>query len=131
MSKTEARWLFEKLFAALTTFAEAEGLRFICYCRHRSAVAQAALRVQGKSWVRRSQHQDWLAKDIVLIDQSNDCTWAHEIGDGYERLGRFWERLHPCARWGGRWGRDIKKPGKDPYHFELSRDILQERGVRA
>jgi hypothetical protein len=105
--------------------ARVNGTPFIVTCFYRSAQEQATMLAQGKSKVSRSQHQDWLAVDIVLVDHAGNALWDHARGDAYEQLGLFWESLSPSLRWGGTFGRTDEQVGWDPYHFELSKEVLR------
>ena len=120
MTKTDARVLFVQAFGMLTLHAAQHKTRFIVTCFGRTAVEQQSLVDRRLSRVAHSQHQDWLAIDIAILDDRNRAVWAHEFGDSYDDLGAFWAELHPLCRWGGTFGRTERKPGWDPYHFEIS-----------
>ena len=124
MTKVEARSLFIHKLGWLIRIAEDLGILFLITCFHRSDKEQAQLYKEGKSKVVHSQHQDWLAVDIVLINRCGELVWEHKAGDDYERLGDAWKKGHRCARWGGDFGRTDERLGWDPYHFELAKEIL-------
>jgi uncharacterized protein YcbK (DUF882 family) len=113
------------MFQRLSAFAAQEDLPFIVTCFYRTASEQAQMLAAGRSKVKRSQHQDWLAIDIVLVDSKWQAIWEHHRGDGYEKLGLYWESLSPHLRWGGNFGRTENQVGWDPYHFELAREALK------
>jgi hypothetical protein len=114
MTKTEQRVLFLHNLGHLLTFAESEGINVICTDFDRTDEEQRIFVASGKSQKQRSRHQDWLAIDLVVIDEDGDPVWVHHAGDSYERLGAFWEKQHRLCRWGGRW-----KTLVDAVHFEM------------
>ena len=63
----------------------------------------------GKSKVKRSRHQDKLAKDYFLF---KDGQWIQDK-QTLQHIFDFWERLNPQNRAGGNWSSFY-----DPYHFE-------------
>lgn len=64
-----------------------------------SALASAISNNVG-SGIRRSLHRHCLAVDLKLFQ---DGTYLTSTSD-YVRLGEWWEKQHPLARWGGRFG---------------------------
>lgn len=128
MTKTEARWAFLQAFSRLVQYAEAHHLPFIVTCFNRSPDEQRRLVAAGKSKVKHSQHQEWLAMDLALVNPDGELTWEHTFGDGYEALGLYWMQLSIHARWGGTFGRTPDEIGWDPYHFEFRRDVDKENG---
>lgn len=131
MTKTKARALFMDCLGALLEHAQHEEIVLVCTYFHRTAEEQAKLLAAGKSQVKYSQHQDWLAIDLVIVD-GEALRWKHTAGDEYETLGQIWERQHELCRWGGRFGRvEGVVPGRgprtlgwDPYHFEIGRGYV-------
>lgn len=121
MSKLEARLLFLVCLGRLLLFSSGLNIRAMLYEFYRSPAEQKKKVDAGLSKVGHSQHQDWLAVDFVIM-RGEVADWSHSIGDEYEKLGVYWESLHPLCRWGGRFGRDdaTGKPGWDAGHFELS-----------
>jgi hypothetical protein len=115
MTKNNARILFLRCMAKLIAYAEAEDIRFLVYTFYRSAAEQAQKVNERKSQVNYSQHQDWLAIDILLLDENDQAVWTDH--PDYHRLGEIWKGLHPLCRWGGDW-----KTLKDFGHYELSRE---------
>lgn len=47
-----------------------------------------------------STHRHRLALDLLLDKQGK---WLEDT-ESYRELGEWWEKVHPLARWGGRWG---------------------------
>jgi hypothetical protein len=115
VTKIEQRWLFLRALAHLTTEANDLGITFCVYTFHRTAEEQAQKLKEGKSQVKYSQHQDWLAVDIFVL-RNGEAVWKHVPGDEYSQLGEIWEAFHPLCRWGGRWRTLV-----DATHFEVSR----------
>lgn len=115
MTKNDARVLFLRCLGRWITAAEAEGIRFLVYTFHRTAADQAQKYNERKSQVVYSQHQDWLAVDIVLLGDGDEAIWADH--PHYRRLGEIWKAQHPLCRWGGDW-----KTLKDLGHLEISRE---------
>lgn len=53
---------------------------------------------------KRSRHKTRLARDWIL-DIWNGEKWVYQRSTkAYREIGEAWERMHPDARWGGRWG---------------------------
>lgn len=115
MTKNDARILFLRCMAKFVLAAEQENIRFLVYTFHRTAAEQAQKFNERKSQVTYSQHQDWLAIDIVLLGDGDEAVWTDH--PQYRRLGQIWRGLHPLCRWGGDW-----KTLKDFGHFEISRE---------
>ena len=112
MTKTEKRIKFMKLIGKLLCYADEQGIDVICYSFHRTQKQQDLLYEWGKSKVRRSKHQDWLAMDLAVV-KGGEVVW--ERIPEYDKLGEYWESLDPECVWGGRW-----KSLEDIYHFELA-----------
>lgn len=94
----------------LLSFAKAEGVALICTSFYRTQAEQDRLYEMGKSKVRHSKHQDWLAVDLAVVNEDGTIQWA---ADGrYQKLGEKWEELGGI--WGGRW-----ESLRDIYHFEV------------
>lgn len=118
MTNTAKRIIFLKKIMALTSFACLNYINFIVYTFHRTTKEQEERYSSGRTKPgrkitycdgikKRSAHQDWLAWDIVIIE-NNKAVW--ERTKDYELLGKFWKNL------GGTWGGDWKLG--DIYHFE-------------
>ena len=118
MTNTEKRIKFLQMFGAFITQAKAENIEFIVWTVYRSAQEQNLLYQQGRSkpgqkvtncdgYNTISNHQRWLAVDILIIDEDGSQVW--ERTPEYDRLGEIWTSLG--GRWGGQWN--------DCYHFEL------------
>ncbi|OQX12830.1 MAG: hypothetical protein BWK73_13990 [Thiothrix lacustris] len=91
----------------LTTvdFRVTEGLR--------SAERQAELLREGKSWIKRSKHQEGLAVDLVALpDNEVSWEWRH-----YEAINEAMQEAasrHGCrVTWGGSWKQ------RDGVHWQL------------
>lgn len=119
MTNTEKRILYLQRFALLIQKATLEGIEVIETSGHRSDKEQNELYQKGRTtpgpivtncdgYFQRSKHQDWLAKDLLIVENGVP---AWERAAGYDRLGEIWESL------GGTWGGRFISP--DCYHFEL------------
>lgn len=112
MTKNDARILFLRAMAHLIAEAEKRGIRFLVYTFYRTAEEQAQKVQQRLSQVARSQHQDWLAIDILLLGANDEQIWKEH--PDYATLGGIWKAYHPLCRWGGDWA-----SLKDLGHFEV------------
>lgn len=108
ISKTQRRIKFFEMIARLSLYAQSKGIYLLPTCFKRARARQLVLRAQGKSKVKRSFHQDWLAMDFVIVI-AGELMWARS--KDYEDLGEEWERMGGV--WGGRW-----KTINDIYHFQ-------------
>lgn len=113
MTKNDARILFLRCMAQLVTEAHKSGIRFLVYTFYRTQKEQDEKVQKRLSQVRFSQHQDWLAIDILLLDEKDEPVWTDH--PHYHQLGDIWKALHPLCRWGGDW-----QLLKDLGHFEVS-----------
>lgn len=77
----------------------------------RAAIASGASRLRGDP--SKGAHVRRVAVDLHLY---RDGFYQRETED-HRELGEWWERFHPLARWGGRWG--------DGNHYSL-----EHEGVR-
>jgi peptidoglycan L-alanyl-D-glutamate endopeptidase CwlK len=94
----------------LIQYAQEQGIALICTCFWRSQQDQDRYYAEGKTKVKRSKHQDWLAIDLAVVNDDGKIQWA---ADGrYQKLGEYWESLGGI--WGGRW-----QSLRDIYHFEI------------
>ena len=113
MTRTEQRIDFFNKFAAFTTVAVSSGIDFLVTCFYRPPAEQEKLFNEGKSmcdgYTKKSRHQLWLDIDIVLVDDTGQCVWAHV--PEYDTLGQMWEAMG--GEWGGRWA-----SLGDIYHFQ-------------
>lgn len=120
MTNTAKRCRFLQLLALLIQKATLEGIEFIVWTFYRSPQDQNFLYQQGRTrpgkiitncdgQINQSNHQQWLAVDILVIRDGADL-WTHE--PEYDRLGEIWESL------GGKWGGSFKSID-DIFHFEL------------
>jgi len=117
LTNTEKRIRFIDLFSQFVQQAKAKGIQFIVWTFHRTAQEQNYLYQQGRTrsgrkvtncdgYIKASNHQNWLAKDILIIKDGHDV-WTRT--PDYDRLGEIWTALG--GRWGGEWD--------DCFHFEL------------
>lgn len=90
-------------------FVVTEGLR--------TAERQQALLARGKSWVKRSRHQDGLAVDVMALPRDGSDNWApahyHVI---YQAFAKAAQQLGANLTWGGHWN------VRDYVHFEIEVD---------
>lgn len=116
MSKTQRRIRFLTLISQLMMYATAEGIKIMCFTFHRTPEEQYTKYLQNTSncdgYRIKSQHQNWLAMDFVVLDEEENLVWARNTA--YEKLGRFWKALGEDAEWGGDWA-----SLNDIYHFQL------------
>jgi len=120
MTKTERRIKFFEKFAELTEFAKQSNITFLVTCYWRSTERQQELYHDNKSkkdgLVNKSAHQDWLAIDIVVVED-NILHWGRS--DKYEALGAEWKSM------GGLWGGDWASLD-DIYHFQWRDSLVQD-----
>ncbi len=113
MTKTEKRVKFFERFAQLTRFASDSNIHFLVTCFYRTAEEQLKMYHDNKSKcdgiTNRSSHQDWLAIDIVIVDEYGTLRWGRN--NEYEALGSEWKEM------GGIWGGDWASLN-DIYHFQ-------------
>jgi len=116
LSKMDKRAIFLEMIADLIHFAKENGIRLICFSFHRTEKQQKMLYEYGKSKVKHSKHQDWLAMDLAILDDNDEIVW--DRNEDYELLGSYWKHLGDVygvhARWGGDW-----KSLNDIYHVEV------------
>ena len=113
MTNTDKRILFLRKLATLIDQASLKDIDFIVTSFHRTAEEQNELFEEGKSkadgYEKKSKQQDWLAVDIVIIEDGNPI-WKRT--DKYNLIGNLWEENG--GTWGGSW-----KSFPDIFHFEL------------
>jgi len=114
MTKSDARILMLRAMAHLIETAHERGIRFIVHEFYRTQERQNQMVAQRLSKVSRSQHQDWLAIDLVLLGDKDQAIWTDH--PHYHELGKVWREFHPLCRWGGDW-----KSFVDMVHFEISK----------
>ena len=107
MGKTSDRVKFFYDISRLTIAAHEHGIELLPHCFHRLQKQQDILYEDGKSDVKHSKHQDWLAMDFVII-KDGKAVW--KMTADYEWLGKTWEKMGHT--WGGNWSRT------DAWHFE-------------
>lgn len=109
MRLSERQRLFTRLVGRLIEWAFEHDFELTFGEAYRTQEQQELHRAAGRSWVKRSLHQDRLAVDFNLfLDDEYQAD-----SEAYRSLGEYWESLHPACRWGGRFG--------DGNHFELRR----------
>jgi peptidoglycan L-alanyl-D-glutamate endopeptidase CwlK len=113
MSKSDEQWLFLQDVAKLVLFAHAHGYKLTGGELYRTQEQQDIYFAEGKSQVKRSNHQDRLAIDLNLF-VDGDIQWSKN--EHWEKLGEYWKQISPENKWGGDY-----KSFSDPYHFQ--RDI--------
>ena len=112
-SKTERRIKFFQDFCWLVMLAKVKkNIDLLPHCYHRTQAEQDLLFTDGKSQVKHSMHQDWLAIDVVVV-RDGKLIW--KIDTDYEWLGSVWEGMGHI--WGGHW-----KTFKDGCHFQAGGD---------
>jgi len=111
LSRTQRRVKFIQDISALILIAEKIGIKVMPFCYHRTQKQQEILRKRGVSWVKRSKHQDWLAMDLVVLENGRPI-WTQDFK--YRVLGYIWEEMGHT--WGGSW----KKT--DVFHFEYGKE---------
>lgn len=115
MTNTLRRTEFNRLFGLLSVFADLHGIMFIHdqYGYYRTVEQQRELFDAGKSKcdgvIKRSKHQDHLARDLYVVNERSEIIWADAP---YETLGLYWESLG--GTWGGHFG-----GFKDIFHYEI------------
>ena len=93
-----------------------------CFTYWRSPEQQLIEFNAGRSTLKFGKHQQWLAKDYMVVDDldkdfiidKDEIRWSfdpHNSNDPYLILGIEWEKRGGI--WGGRW-----EIPNDPYHFE-------------
>jgi len=108
MSKTSDRVKFFYDISRLTLAAHKHNIDLLPHCFHRLQIQQDILYEDGKSKVKHSKHQDWLAIDFVII-KNGKAVWVIDLD--YEWLGKTWENMGHT--WGGNWS------FRDGCHFEF------------
>ena len=115
MTKVMKRLQFQKDMAMLQAYAMGCGINYLVTTWHRTADQQHTLFLAHKSQrdglEKRSAHQEWLAIDIVIINDDGTLQWDRD--ERYEKLGAYWKEQRNNT-WGGDW-----QSLNDIYHFEL------------
>jgi hypothetical protein len=99
MTLREARCAFTALLPNLIRQAHALGLECAAGEIQRDPRV-AALNARSGRGIRRSVHLQGLAIDLHLYRGGRYLT----LTEDHQQLGEWWEKQHPKARWGGRWG---------------------------
>lgn len=99
MTLREARCAFTSLLPNLIRQAQALGFECAAGEVQRDPRVTALNARSGKG-IRRSVHLQGLAIDLHLYRGGTYIT----DGETHRALGEWWEKQHPKARWGGRWG---------------------------
>ena len=103
----ELQRLFASLLPALIQEAHTLGFTVRLGEAYRPPETARLYALQGIG-IANSLHCDRLAIDLIL---DRDGVWQKNT-ETYLPLGEFWEKLHPLARWGGRF--------RDGNHFSLA-----------
>ena len=104
------QFVFAKNLSLLVQFIFASGY-FCTYGEAFRTQEQAIWDVKHHTGILHSLHCERLAADINIF--SADHKFLMEVKD-YEKFGKYWESLHKCNRWGGRFSRP------DADHFEMN-----------
>jgi len=99
MTLREARCAFTALLPNLIRQAHALGLECAAGEVQRDPRV-ALLNAQTGKGIKNSVHLQGLAIDLHLYRGGRYLTQTED----HTQLGEWWERQHPLARWGGRWG---------------------------
>ena len=110
MKKSDKQWLFLQDVSLLVQYATSQGYKLTGGELWRPDEMQAIYLQDGKTQVKRSNHQDKMAIDLNLF-VDGEIQWSKN--EDWEKLGKFWCKIRPQNRWGGNY-----KTLKDPYHFE-------------
>ncbi len=75
ISKTQRRIKFFEMIARLSLYSQYIGIQLLPTCFKRSAAEHRKLLARGKSKIKRSFHQDWLAMDFAIFKDGELC-WS-------------------------------------------------------
>jgi len=98
--------IFTRNVALLIQFAYTVGYELTFAEAYRTP-EQAALNARKGTGIKNSLHTQRLAVDLNLFKNGKYLTSSKS----HQRLGEFWETLHPLNRWGGRFN--------DGNHYEM------------
>lgn len=110
MKTSDKQWQFLQDVAMLIHYASSQGFKLTGGELWRTDEQQEIYLKDGKSQVKRSNHQDRMAIDFNLFVHEK-IQWSKN--KYWKQLGDFWKSLRPENRWGGDY-----KTLSDPYHFE-------------
>lgn len=110
MKLSEKQAIFSKNISYLIQYANKIGIDLTFGHAWRSPEEQKRLINEGKSQTMNSRHLQRLAIDFNFFIDGN-LTYKKE---DVQRLGDYWEGLHPDNRWGGNWTTFVDTP-----HFEM------------
>jgi uncharacterized protein YnzC (UPF0291/DUF896 family) len=110
MSLSDKQWDFLQDVAELIAYAKEKRYKLTGGELWRPNEMQELYLEQGKTQVKRSNHQDRLAIDLNLFVHG-EIQWSKN--SYWEDLGSYWKSLHKDNRWGGDY-----KTLEDPFHFE-------------
>jgi len=110
MSQSNKQWVFLQDVSLFVQYAVSQGYKLTGGELWRPEEMQAIYLQDGKTQVKRSNHQDRMAIDFNLF-VGGEIQWSKN--KDWEKLGEFWCAIRPQNRWGGNY-----KTLSDPYHFE-------------
>ena len=109
MKLVDKQSFFAQNVAALLLYIHSLNLKCTLGEAYRTPEQASLYAKEGKGIVD-SLHCKRLAIDINLFDAQNNYL---QDSESYEKLGIFWEKMHPLNRWGGRFSRP------DGNHFQM------------
>jgi len=109
MADSQDRAKFFRDLGRMVVNLSDEGYNFMPFSFYRTKAEQEVLVSQGKSKTMDSKHCEWLACDLVFL-QNGGLVWTRV--KAYEIAGKMWEDMGHT--WGGRW-----ESLNDIYHFEF------------
>lgn len=120
MRKLSIREQFTKDISEFTLWLYMKGYAVTDGEAYRTQEQQDIYLKFGKSWVKYSQHQKRLARDLHIWDEFTGKNYITDTQ--WLEVGKKWEGMNPKNRWGGRYGvkkkNYSKKIGWDRIHFE-------------
>lgn len=117
MKLSDKQYLFAQDLILLMTYLVVNKIKFTEGESYRTDYQQEEYIRNGFSRVKRSKHQDRLAKDFNLW-LGNKSMWSmspEEQKKAFQHVGDFWEGLRVGNKWGGNFSSWI-----DATHFEGS-----------
>lgn len=121
MKLAEKRVVFSQLLSKLVTWAQSQGYD-LAYGEGYVALTDARDGDYDGPHKRGGSHYTGLGHDMILYRWSGpeDDRWF-PVTNGEDKawyaIGSYWERMHPYARWGGRFG--------DANHFSFEHEGIK------